>query len=104
MISKRNKFKSLDPDVDHLYGGRSHGQRSLHVKIWLQSDICFFKLCTCTDKQTKTEVTTKPRPSYGMVVAGQQFTEQNIDQLHVLISSAHETTHRDMTYTVLKAT
>ena len=29
---------------------------------------------------------------------------QNLDQLDVLISSAHKTTHRDMTCTVLKVT
>ena len=32
-----------------------------------------------------------------------QFTVQNLDQLFVLVSSAHKTTCHDMTYTVLKA-
>ena len=35
---------------------------------------------------------------------GRQCTVQNLDQLYVLISSAHKTTHHDMTYTVLKVT
>ena len=34
---------------------------------------------------------------------GRQFTVQNLDQLYVLVSSAHKTTSGDMTYTVLKA-
>ena len=35
---------------------------------------------------------------------GRQFTLPNLDQQYVLFSSAHKTTHRDMTSTVLKAT
>ena len=35
---------------------------------------------------------------------GGQFTVQNLDQLYVLVSSAHKTTRHDMTCTVLKAT
>ena len=31
----------------------------------------------------------------------QEFTVQNLDQLHVLVSSAHKTTHRNITYAVL---
>ena len=31
---------------------------------------------------------------------GQQFTVQNLDQLYILVSSAHKTTSRDMTCTV----
>ena len=34
---------------------------------------------------------------------GWQFTSQNLDQLYVLVSSAHKTTHRDMSFPVLKA-
>ena len=33
---------------------------------------------------------------------GQHFSVQNFDRLYVLISSAHEFTRCDMTYTVLK--
>ena len=32
------------------------------------------------------------------------FIVQNPDQLHVLVSSVHKTTRRDITYTVLKMT
>ena len=35
---------------------------------------------------------------------GWQFTVQSLDQLYVLVSSAHKTAHHDMTCTVLKAT
>ena len=34
----------------------------------------------------------------------QQFTVQNLDQMYVLVFSAHKTTRRDLTCTVLKAT
>ena len=37
-----------------------------------------------------------------MQTDGQKFTVENLDQLHVLVSSAHKTTRCDMTYTVLK--
>ena len=42
------------------------------------------------------------RPQVGMLVVavGWQFTVQNLDQLCVLVSSALQTTHRDMTYTM----
>ena len=47
----------------------------------------------------------KPGPYVGKVVTdGWQFTVQNLDQLYVLVSSAHKTTRRDMTYAVLKVT
>ena len=39
-----------------------------------------------------------------MLADGREFTEQNLDQLYVLVSAAHKTTHRDMSCTVLKAT
>ena len=39
-----------------------------------------------------------------LLTEGRQFAVQNLDQLYVLVSSAHKTTHRDMTCTVLKAT
>ena len=44
-----------------------------------------------------------PRPYVGKLVVtyGQQFTVQKLDQLYVLVSSAHKTTRRDMTCTVL---
>ena len=40
--------------------------------------------------------------SWKLGTNGWQFRVQNLDQLHVLVSSAHKTTCRDMTYTVLK--
>ena len=40
--------------------------------------------------------------SWWLLAVGQQFTVQSLDQLYVLVSSAHKTTARDMTYTVLK--
>ena len=48
-----------------------------------------------------------PEPYVGKMVVSYrwlQFTVQNLDQLYLLVSSAHKTTHRDMTYTMLKAT
>ena len=33
----------------------------------------------------------------------QQFTVQQLDQIYVLVSTAHKTSKSDMTYTVLKA-
>ena len=39
-----------------------------------------------------------------LLAAGRQFTVQNFDQLYVLVSSAHKTTRRAMTYIVFKAT
>ena len=45
------------------------------------------------------------RPQVGkLVVACGQFTVQNPDKLHVLVSSSLPTTRRDMTSTVLKVT
>ena len=48
-----------------------------------------------------------PGPYVGKLVValtgGLQFTVQNLDQLYVLVSSAHKTTCHDMTCTVLKA-
>ena len=41
---------------------------------------------------------------YQSLAVGRQFTVQNHDQLYVLVSSAHKTTHRDMTCTVLRVT
>ena len=35
---------------------------------------------------------------------GRQFSVQNLDQLYVLVSSAHKTTRRDLTCTVFKMT
>ena len=35
-----------------------------------------------------------------MLTSGLQFTVQNLDQLHVLVSSAHKTTRLDITYSV----
>ena len=40
--------------------------------------------------------------SWYLLTDGQPFTVQNLDQLYVLVSSAHKTTHRDMSYTELK--
>ena len=48
-----------------------------------------------------------PGPYVGKLVVayqGRQFIVQNLDQLYVLVSSAHKTTCSDMTCTVLKAT
>ena len=42
--------------------------------------------------------------SWELRPSSQQFTVQNHDQLHVLVSSAHKTTCCDMTCLVLKAT
>ena len=39
-----------------------------------------------------------------LLTDGRQFTVQSLDQLYVLISSAHYTTCRDMTCTLLEAT
>ena len=39
--------------------------------------------------------------SWQLLADGQQFTVQNLDQLYVLVSSAHKTTHHDMTCTVM---
>ena len=41
--------------------------------------------------------------SWSLLTDGREFTVQNLGQLYILVSSAHKTTHRDMTYTVLKA-
>ena len=38
-----------------------------------------------------------------VVTDGRQFTVQKLYQLYVLVSSAHKTTCRDITFTVLKA-
>ena len=47
-----------------------------------------------------------PKPYVGKVVVsltnGRQFTVQNLDQLYVLVSSAHKTARRDMTCTVFE--
>ena len=48
-----------------------------------------------------------PGPLLGKVdsflpVDGLQFTVQNLDQLYVLVSSAHKTTQSEMTCTLLK--
>ena len=47
-----------------------------------------------------------PKPYVGKMVVtdGQQFTVQSHVQLYALVSSAHKTSHCDMTYSVLKAT
>ena len=49
-----------------------------------------------------------PQPSVGKFVGfftdGWQFTLQYIDQLYVVVSSAHKTAHHDMTYAVLNVT
>ena len=37
-----------------------------------------------------------------LLTDGQQFTVRNLDQAYLLVSSAHKTTRRDMTCTVLK--
>ena len=37
-----------------------------------------------------------------LVVSYQTLQVQKLDQLYVLVSSVHNTTYRDMTYTVLK--
>ena len=39
--------------------------------------------------------------SWQLLNDGQQFTVQNVDQLYVLVSSAHKTTWRDITCTDL---
>ena len=41
--------------------------------------------------------------SLSLLIDGRQLTVQNLDQLYVVVSSAHKTTHCDMTCTVLKA-
>ena len=41
--------------------------------------------------------------SWCLFAVGRQFTVQNFDQLYVPVSSAHKTTRRGMTCTVLKA-
>ena len=41
--------------------------------------------------------------SWLLLTDGRQFTVQNLDQMYVLVSSAHKTTCHDMTCTVLKA-
>ena len=44
-----------------------------------------------------------PGPYVGKLVVGYRwFTVQNSDQLYVLVSSAHKTTHHNMNCTVLK--
>ena len=40
--------------------------------------------------------------SWLLLTDGWQFTVQNLYQLYILVSSAHKTTHQDMTGTVLK--
>ena len=35
-----------------------------------------------------------------LLTEGQQFAVQNLDQLYVLVSSSHKTTHRDMICTL----
>ena len=42
--------------------------------------------------------------SWYLLAVGPQFTVQNLDELNVLVSSAHKTSRHDMTCTVLKAT
>ena len=42
--------------------------------------------------------------SWSLLTDDWQFTVQNLDQLYVLVSSAHKTTHHDMSCIVLKAT
>ena len=39
--------------------------------------------------------------SWLLLTDGRQFTVQNLYQLYVLVSSAHKTTHQDMTGTML---
>ena len=39
--------------------------------------------------------------SWYFLTNGWQFTVQNLNQVYVLVSSAHKTTLRDMTYTIL---
>ena len=61
-----------------------------------------------THSSPTSEVSSSNPGSYveNLVIAfqGLQFTVQNLDQLYVLVSSAHKTTSRDMTYTMVKAT
>ena len=40
------------------------------------------------------------RPQEGKLAIGRQFIVQNLDQLYVLVSCAHKTINRDMTYTM----
>ena len=48
---------------------------------------------------------TQPQVENWQVLAvGRQFTVQNFDRVYVLVSSALQTTRRDMTCTVLKVT
>ena len=42
--------------------------------------------------------------SWKLLTDGQQVTVQNLDQLYVLVSSAHKTNRHDMTCTALKTT
>ena len=36
--------------------------------------------------------------SWYLIAVGKQFREQNLNQMHVIVSSAHKITCRDMTY------